>query len=572
MATGLDVNTRQTDLAHLHPAIRAAVKKVLAELAQENIPFRAFEAYRSPARQRWLYAQGRTRSGNVVTWVGPWGSFHQYGLAVDFVLFRKNDWSWDDNGPEAAWWTRLHEIGARHGLRPIHKEKPHLQFAGCEIADLKAGRYPPGGDRSWAENFEANIIEWGEGAPPAPGILPERPPLDGVLIGEEGELLHEEGRGDPERPSRTRAYETPRPSGAILTDIGLILPFIEKWEGGYVNNTNDRGGPTNMGVTLDTLAAWRGHPVTAADVRALGRAEARLILTKRYFAPIRAGEMPPPVALFAYNISVLSGPRRAVEMAQFALADIGILVEQDGVIGDETVGGVLRAEPGRLADAIADRYEAYLHALPDFVHFGRGWMNRLNDARAFADRLGSGVSPPAPEQKERPMPDAPRPPEPAPSLPDGHPPQPNQTREVVAAFEAFIEALRRNRLLRTEGEGAMPPADLLSKLRDAISAVDGKGVPGLGPVNGALGETIGKLLNGYKSTAGILGTMLTGMLSPTVAAKAEGAAVIIKPELVKLMPVLEPLMALSPTLQPVFIAMTIWGALGKAEKWLQPKA
>jgi peptidoglycan L-alanyl-D-glutamate endopeptidase CwlK len=581
MPASVDVNKRQTDFAHLHPVVRSAVKKVLSDLEEANIPFRAFEMYRSPRRQRWLFAQGRTRPGQVVTWVEAWSSFHQYGLAVDFVLFRNNDWSWDDSGPEAAWWTRLHEIGARHGLRPISKEKPHLQFAGCEIGDLKAGRYPAGGDRSWAENLEATIIDWGSGAPRAPDILPARPSLEGgVLIGEEGQMFAGSAVADGFDADSTRPVMAPRPPGTILTDIGLILPFIEKWEGGYVDHTHDRGGPTNMGVTLETLAAWRGRPVTAADVRALGRAEARLILTKRYFAPVRAGEMPPPVALFAYNISVLSGPRRAVEMAQAALVDIGIPVEQDGVIGDETVGGVLRAEPGRLADAISDRYEAYLRALPDFVHFGRGWMNRLNDARGFADRLASGGTQPAPERKERPMPELPvegdlfRPapmpaPNPAPSPQPAPLPGTGQAAEVVAAFEAFIAALRGSRPPGPDGERPVAPADMLSKLRDAITAVEGGS--GLGPVNGALGQTIGNLLNGYKSTAGILGTMLTGMLSPTVAAKAEGAAVVIRPELVKLMPALEPLMAVSPTLQPIFIALTIWGALGKAEKWLQPR-
>jgi peptidoglycan L-alanyl-D-glutamate endopeptidase CwlK len=454
-------------------------------------------------------------------------------------------------------------------LRPISKEKPHLQFAGCEIDDLKAGRYPSGGDRSWAENLEATIIDWGHGAPRVPDILPGRPPLEGgVLIGGEGQIFSGGGTGDGMDTHTTRPSNIPRPPGTVLTDIGLILPFIEKWEGGYVNHPHDRGGPTNMGVTLDTLAAWRGRPVTAADVQALSRAEARLILTKRYFSPIRAGEMPPAVALFAYNISVLSGTRRAAEMMQFGLADIGIAVEQDGVIGDETVGGVLQAEPRRLADAIADRYETYLRALPDFVHFGRGWMRRHNDARSFADRLATGAPQTAPERKERPMPEIPVEgdlPVPAP-LPV---PGTGQTQDVLAAFAAFLAALRNSRLPRQDGDRQVAPADMLAKLRDAITAVEGGS--GLGPVNGALGEPIGKLLNGYKSTAGILGTMLTGMLSPTVAAKAEGTAVLIKPELVKLLPALEPMMAFSPTLQPVFIALTIWGALGKAEKWLQPR-
>ncbi|MDU6240386.1 MAG: glycosyl hydrolase 108 family protein, partial [Bradyrhizobium sp.] len=49
-----------------------------------------------------------------------------------------------------------------------------------------------------------------------------------------------------------------------------IQPFIEKWEGGYTNHPADRGGPTNMGITLETLRAWRHNDaLTAEDVKQL---------------------------------------------------------------------------------------------------------------------------------------------------------------------------------------------------------------------------------------------------------------------------------------------------------------
>ncbi len=285
MATILDVNKRQTDLAHLHPVMRAATKKILAELAAENIPFKAFEAYRSPRRQRHLFAQGRTAPGKIVTKARAWESYHQYGLAVDFVLFINNDWSWDDAGPEAAWWARLHEIGRRHGLEPVSFEKPHLQVVGLSPDRLRTGQYPAGGDKSWAENLEAHIIDWGQGAPPVPAILPERPPLEGAGSGiiltdpAFSGQMQGGGLGPDIADDVTKPPAPPAPSGAILTDIGLILPFIEQWEGGYVDHPADKGGPTNMGITLNTLARWRGHAVTAADVKALTRAEARQILT-----------------------------------------------------------------------------------------------------------------------------------------------------------------------------------------------------------------------------------------------------------------------------------------------------
>jgi len=32
-----------------------------------------------------------------------------------------------------------------------------------------------------------------------------------------------------------------------------FLPFILRWEGGYVNNPADRGGATNKGVTEESI-------------------------------------------------------------------------------------------------------------------------------------------------------------------------------------------------------------------------------------------------------------------------------------------------------------------------------
>ncbi|TCV59372.1 D-alanyl-D-alanine carboxypeptidase-like protein [Neorhizobium sp. R1-B] len=84
---------RDVDTAHLHPAVRKAARLIVEELNTEGFPFRIFEAFRSPQRQEFLYAQGRTRPGPIVTKARPWRSYHQYGLAIDLVLFVNGQWS-----------------------------------------------------------------------------------------------------------------------------------------------------------------------------------------------------------------------------------------------------------------------------------------------------------------------------------------------------------------------------------------------------------------------------------------------------------------------------------------------
>lgn len=170
---------RRADLEGLHPVVRAAVVGVLEDVRAANLPFRLFESYRSPERQAMLFAQGRTAPGDIVTKARPWTSYHQYGLAADFVLFIDGKWSWSANGVLARAWDQLHEIGRKHGLEPLSWERPHLQLIGTTIERLRAGDYPPGGDSDWAETLQAAIAQWpGPGAPPAPKVPSDRPPLE----------------------------------------------------------------------------------------------------------------------------------------------------------------------------------------------------------------------------------------------------------------------------------------------------------------------------------------------------------------------------------------------------------
>jgi len=126
-------------------------------LQSEGIPFRIFEAYRYPHRQADLYAQGRTKGGSIVTYAKPWSSYHQYGLAVDFVLFVDNDWSWNTSGSKGLWWKKLHEIGTAEGLMRLNFEVPHMQLAGTSSSALRQGIYPPNGDKSWSDNMKVAI-------------------------------------------------------------------------------------------------------------------------------------------------------------------------------------------------------------------------------------------------------------------------------------------------------------------------------------------------------------------------------------------------------------------------------
>jgi D-alanyl-D-alanine dipeptidase len=155
---------RSNDIMLLHPIVRKAVVATYIQLQVAGIPFKIFEAYRFPQRQADLYAQGRTKPGKKVTYAKPWSSYHQYGLAVDFVFFIDGNWTWEG---KKQWWDKLHAIGESEGLMRLDFETPHLQLAGTSSNALREGLYPEKGDETWAENFNSAIIGW-SGEPQAP--------------------------------------------------------------------------------------------------------------------------------------------------------------------------------------------------------------------------------------------------------------------------------------------------------------------------------------------------------------------------------------------------------------------
>ncbi len=118
--TSLDVATADRSLEGLSPELRARVERVMERMKNEyGHDVTLVETTRSQERQDWLFAQGRTRSGPVVTWTRD--SAHTRGEAVDVMI----DGSWDN----AAGFARLQRIAREEGLRTLGMKDPgHLEL------------------------------------------------------------------------------------------------------------------------------------------------------------------------------------------------------------------------------------------------------------------------------------------------------------------------------------------------------------------------------------------------------------------------------------------------------------
>lgn len=169
------------------------------------------------------------------------------------------------------------------------------------------------------------------------------------------------------------------------------LDELAKAEGGYSDHPADNGGKTNRGITQATLAAWRGRPVTEADVRALTAEEAEAIASAQYWNQVKADQLPPGVDLYAADFAFNSGPRRAIKVCQQALGFEG--QDVDGYVGPLTLNAIRQYSPRDLINGMHDARMKFLMGLDDWPTFGEGWKARCNSMRYAAMQLAPDQAP-----------------------------------------------------------------------------------------------------------------------------------------------------------------------------------
>ncbi|MEQ5796257.1 D-alanyl-D-alanine carboxypeptidase family protein [Paracoccus sp. NFXS7] len=542
------------DMDRLHPIVREKVTLIVDQLVKEGIPLAVFEAVRTPQRQAVLFAKGRTAPGPKVTWSQPWQSYHQYGLAVDLVIRDSDGWSWDDSGANARHWARMHQIAATHGMTALFNrhgrliEKPHIQLRGLSIRELFAGHYPDGGDADWADAL-SDMIDSTSGGPPHPRQGGGRPALVDIDDGNPDDLL----------------LMMPVPTGAAAPADAMfqrLHSFIQKAEGGFVNHPADKGGPTNMGITQKTLAGWRRREVPIEEVQALTREEADQIFRQFYFTPCRCAEMPDRTAMVVYNGAVLHGPDRSIRLLQQAFNTLGLQVDGgplavDGVIGRNTMAAARQTDAQVLSEAYLDEQIAYLRGLDTFETFGDGWLNRVAALREVLETLPAGSGKRPTRSKTVTKVDDDR------GLLDllsalRRAGGTKRTDALSAALRQVLPGLLGDRVADPHRSAAIQ--DLLRALLeedagektlvDQAAQTQSGAKPPLTPVNAALGEGIGRLLNGKKSIIGIAGLFAT----------------VLAPELGLAGPLIGFIRDNQTPLLTILATFTGWGFLGKIDK------
>lgn len=170
-----------------------------------------------------------------------------------------------------------------------------------------------------------------------------------------------------------------------MADFNLFFPTLMKHEGGTVDNPNDRGGLTRMGVTL---ATWRhfgydkggNGTIDSKDLLLLNMSDAKYIAKTQYWDKIKGDDIvDQSVAEFLFDWAYNSGHKTAIKKLQFIL---GPAVDNDGIMGKQTLEVLNQSNPKKVFEKLKESRRNFFYTLvrvrPQNKVFLNGWINRLN--------------------------------------------------------------------------------------------------------------------------------------------------------------------------------------------------
>lgn len=159
-------------------------------------------------------------------------------------------------------------------------------------------------------------------------------------------------------------------------NAGLVARVLRREGEAYVQEPKTC---SRYGVTREALQDWRGVAQTCDDVRALTRDEATgyylWLLDQTRIAQITDVALRETV----FDAAVNSGPGRAIRWLQREA-----LVDDDGVIGPETLRAVSDSDAGKVRAGVVRRRLAFLGAIISqsparYGPYAEAWLVRVGE-------------------------------------------------------------------------------------------------------------------------------------------------------------------------------------------------
>lgn len=162
-----------------------------------------------------------------------------------------------------------------------------------------------------------------------------------------------------------------------MADKNKLIPIIKRWEGGYSDNPNDRGGATNSGVTLAVYQSVYGKNKTKNDLKRMTNEQWNYIFTKLYWNKWKADEIKnQSIANILVDWVWMSGYGTIKKIQSL----FGLTA--DGIVGNKTISYINSHDQEDVFNKIWNRrkqfYESLVKNNPSQKVFLKGWMNRLN--------------------------------------------------------------------------------------------------------------------------------------------------------------------------------------------------
>lgn len=192
-----------------------------------------------------------------------------------------------------------------------------------------------------------------------------------------------------------------------MANVDSLLPYILKFEGGFVNDPADAGGATNKGVTI---ATWRqvGYDkdgdgdIDVDDLKLLTDADVRNRVLKPHYWDRWKGDRIKSQGVANILVDWVWGSgKHGIVIPQRLLG-----VVPDGIVGEKTLAAINAADPRQLFDTIFEARKKFLHDITNQSvakyerkigrkateaelkkhtnkRFIKGWLNRLEAIKQF---------------------------------------------------------------------------------------------------------------------------------------------------------------------------------------------
>ena len=160
------------------------------------------------------------------------------------------------------------------------------------------------------------------------------------------------------------------------------LELVLQHEMGYVHHPLDPGGRTNLGVTQRVWEDYVGHKVDEQTMRNLTKELVAPLYRKEYWDAVHGDQLPSGADYLAFDFAVNAGAFRCIKTIQRALN-----ITADGIIGPVTIKAIQDTNAEDFIEKFSNAKESFYRSLTNFPTFGKGWLNRVAEAKKTAEGM-----------------------------------------------------------------------------------------------------------------------------------------------------------------------------------------